>query len=70
MWNQIESIMQLNNINQRQLAKKMQVSPGTLTELKKGRIKKPSFDLMCKFADALDVSLDEFRKKEDKPCNH
>ena len=61
MWKQIESIMQLNNINQRQLAKKMQVSPGTLTELKKGRIKKPSFELMCKFSDALGVSLDEFR---------
>lgn len=70
MWNQIESIMQLNNINQRQLAKKMQVSPGTLTELKKGRIKKPSFDLMCKFADALGVSLEELREKEDNPCNH
>lgn len=42
----------------------MQVSPGTLTELKKGRIKKPSFDLMCKFADALGVSLDELREKE------
>ncbi|UTB76398.1 transcriptional regulator [Latilactobacillus curvatus] len=65
MWKQIENIMQLNNMNQRQLAKKMQVSPGTLTELKKGRIKKPSFDLMCKFADALGVSLDELREKED-----
>ncbi|AZP96130.1 XRE family transcriptional regulator [Latilactobacillus curvatus] len=65
MWKRIENIMQLNNINQRQLAKKMQVSPGTLTELKKGRIKKPSFDLMCKFADALGVSLEELREKED-----
>lgn len=63
MWDEIEKIMNYQELTQRQLALKMNVSPGILTELKKGRIKKPSFELMCKFADALNVSLDDFRKK-------
>lgn len=34
---------------------------GIITDLKKGRIKAPSFQLMVKIADALGVSLDIFR---------
>lgn len=49
------------NINQNQLAKKMGIRNGTLSDFKKGRIKNPSFKLMTKIADALDISLDEFR---------
>lgn len=63
MWNKIEKIMNHEGLTQRQLAIRMGVSPGILTELKKSRIKKPSFELMCKFADALGVSLDDFRKE-------
>ena len=33
----------------------------TMYEFKYGHIKKPSFELMCKIADALNVSLDVFR---------
>jgi transcriptional regulator with XRE-family HTH domain len=53
--------MHLKNINQNQLAKKMGIRNGTLSDFKKGRIKNPSFKLMTKIADALDISLDEFR---------
>ena len=53
--------MHLININQNQLAKKMGIRNGTLSDFKKGRIKNPSFKLMTKIADALDISLDEFR---------
>ncbi|MCD2257549.1 helix-turn-helix domain-containing protein, partial [Lactobacillus sp. CC-MHH1034] len=42
-------------------ALQMNVYPSVLSELKQGRIKKPSFELMVKIADALDISLDEFR---------
>ncbi|EAH0474616.1 XRE family transcriptional regulator [Listeria monocytogenes] len=67
MYSKVEKIMKEKNISQYELAKRMNVPTSTITELKKGRIKKPSFDLMQKIAEALDTSLDEFRyKKEEK----
>ena len=66
MWNEIERYMKINNLTQYKLAKLMKVSPGVITDFKMKRIKKPSFELMCKFADALNVSLDDLRNKEVK----
>lgn len=63
MWKQVEKLLLLQKMTQYELAKKMEVSTGTITELKMGRIKKPSFELACKIADALEVSLDELRDK-------
>lgn len=61
VWKLVEKILIEKNITQYELAKRMNVSTGTITELKMGRIKKPSFELACKIADALDVSLNELR---------
>ena len=66
MWDTIEKLLKEKNLNQEQLAKRMNVSSGTVSDFKKGRIKKPSFELMCKIADALEVSLDVFREKEEQ----
>lgn len=63
MWNIIEKILKEKSLNQEQLAKRMKVHSGTVSDLKRGRIKKPSFELMRKIADALEVSLDVFRKE-------
>ncbi|AUX11448.1 XRE family transcriptional regulator [Latilactobacillus sakei] len=64
MWNKIEQLMIKQGLNQNTLARRMSISTSTLTELKMNRIKKPSFELMCKFADALGVSLDDLRSNE------
>lgn len=61
MWESIEKELKRQGINQNQLAKKMGIHNSVITELKKGRIKKPSFELICKVADALGVSLDMLR---------
>ena len=63
MWGIIEKLLIEKQINQEQLAKRMYVHSSTISDLKYGRIKKPSFELMCKIADALEVSLDIFRKE-------
>lgn len=63
MWRNIEQIMKEKKLNQEQLAKRMKVHSGVVSDLKNGRIKKPSFELMCKFADALNVSLDDLRER-------
>lgn len=65
MWTTIKRMMEDLGINQEQLAKRMGVHSGVISDFKLGHIKKPSFELMCKFADALGVSLDELREKED-----
>lgn len=62
MWKKIRKMMKEKNINQNQLAKLMQVDRSTITYLKNGTTKNPSFKYMCKIADALEVSLDEFRE--------
>lgn len=62
MWKLVEKILKEKDITQYELAKRMGVSTGTITELKMGRIKKPSFELACKIADALEVSLDDLRE--------
>lgn len=64
LWLNIENFIKQIGLTQYQLAKKMGVSVSTITELKMRRINKPSFELMCKIADALEVSLDEFRERK------
>ncbi|WP_270835869.1 helix-turn-helix domain-containing protein [Enterococcus avium] len=46
------------------LAKKINVSTGHMTKLMTGNIKDPRFELVCKIADALDITVDELRKKD------
>lgn len=61
MWEKIEFEMKKANLNQQQLAKKIGIHSGTISDLKNGRIKKPSFELIKKIADALEISMDRFR---------
>ena len=61
LWSKVEKIMKGKGFNQTTLAKEIGISQSVLAELKRGNIKKPSFDLICKIAKALDVSLDEFK---------
>ncbi|UTB71904.1 transcriptional regulator [Latilactobacillus curvatus] len=61
MWTIIEQMMKDQGMNQEQLAKRMGVHSGVISDFKLGHIKKPSFELMCKFADALGVNLDDLR---------
>lgn len=63
IWNKIQRILDKRNMTVWKLGKTMDVSDSVLRNLRDGKIKKPSFELMCKIADALDVSLDYFRKE-------
>lgn len=63
IWNKIQRLLDKRNMTVWKLGKTMDVSDSVLRNLRDGKIKKPSFELMCKIADALDVSLDYFRKE-------
>lgn len=62
IWNKIQRLLDKKNMTVWRLGKTMDVSDSVLRNLRDGKIKKPSFELMCKIADALDVSLDYFRR--------
>lgn len=62
MWNTIQEILNEKELTIYDLSKLTGYNQtGTIYRLKSGDIKRPSFELMERIADALDVSLDEFR---------
>lgn len=61
MWEQLNRIMQERNLNGYQLSKMSGVNRSFFSDLKSGKVKYLSWPNMCKIADALEVSLDEFR---------
>lgn len=67
LWDKIQKILSEKKMSINQLSLKMGLSKNnrTMYQLRNGKIKKPSFELMCKIADALDVSLDIFKEQED-----
>lgn len=65
MWKKIEREIKKQGLTQYRFSKMIGVSPSVLTDLKNGRNKKPSFELMEKIADALNVSMDIFRKDDE-----
>lgn len=62
MWNEIQKELDKKNISIYKLAKITGIRDSTLHNYKRGS--EPSFKNMCRIADALDVSLDYFRKEE------
>lgn len=61
MWEQLNRIMQERNLNGHQLSKMAGVNRSFFSDLKSGKVKYLSWPNMCKIADALEVSLDDFR---------
>ncbi|MDU1488410.1 helix-turn-helix transcriptional regulator [Ligilactobacillus animalis] len=64
-WNKVEKLLQQRQKTIYWLSKQTGISVSSLYYLRDGKLKKPSFELMCKIADALGVSLDYFRETED-----
>lgn len=61
MWEKIEKILNDRNLNMSQLAKLSDINKSHFSDLKSGKIKNLSWTNMVKLADALGISLDEFR---------
>ena len=63
MWEQLNRIMQERNLNGNQLSKMSGVNRSFFSDLKTGKVKYLSWPNICKIADALEISLDEFRQE-------
>ena len=61
MWERLNRIMQERNLNGYQLSKMSGVNRSFFSDLKSGKVKYLSWPNICKIADALEISLDEFR---------
>lgn len=61
MWPTIDKFLKEKGMNQEQLTNLMGVRSSSISDLKHGRIKNPSFELICKIVDGFEISLDEFR---------
>ena len=64
MWNQLEELLKAKKMSRYKLSKLTGIRQTTLQSYKDGA--EPSFKNMIKIADALDVSLDYFRKRDDQ----
>ena len=69
MWEKIELELRKREMTIYQLTKLTGVSMSVMYEFRRGNIKKPSFELMEKIADALNVSMDVFRKDDEDGIN-
>ncbi|MCJ0572142.1 helix-turn-helix transcriptional regulator [Enterococcus cecorum] len=65
MWEKIELELRKREMTIYQLTKLTGVSMSVMYEFRRGNIKKPSFELIEKIADALNVSMDIFRKDDE-----
>ncbi|QQP71177.1 helix-turn-helix transcriptional regulator [Carnobacterium sp. CS13] len=63
LWQKIKKQLKEKNLTIYELTKKAGIAQNTLYELKSGRVSDLRFNTVCKIADALEVSLDEFRKE-------
>lgn len=64
LWVKVEEELRKQNKTIYWLSKNTGISVSSLYYFRDGKLKKPSFELMCKIADALGVSLDYFRETE------
>lgn len=63
MWKTIEAILAEKKMTKYALAKKAGLNQNSLIDLKSGKKKDMKFSSVVKIVDALDMSLDEFRKR-------
>ena len=59
--NSLKKILKSKNINQSELSRIANVPRTNIVSIINGKIKNPTIGLMIKIADALNISLDEFR---------
>lgn len=63
--NKVEKLRNKKEVSINGLAKLCRCSTSVIFDIEKGRIKNPSWNTMCKIADALNVSLDDLRDRKE-----
>lgn len=64
LWFIMKRRMDELNINQSELARRTNLNTTVISAIKLGKIKKPSFILICKLAKGLELDLNDFKDLE------
>jgi DNA-binding Xre family transcriptional regulator len=70
MWDKIEKIMEEKNISTYRLSKMTGISKQYFSQMKLKQTANPSFETVCKIADALDVDINDFRDDKKAPSSN
>uniref|UniRef100_UPI001C931630 helix-turn-helix domain-containing protein n=1 Tax=Enterococcus casseliflavus TaxID=37734 RepID=UPI001C931630 len=60
----INMILEERNITAYALAKSVGIPTSHMTKILSGKVNDPRFNLVCRFADALNISIEELRKDD------
>lgn len=58
----IKAILEQKNMTAYALAKKVGIPTSHMTKIMTNKVSDPRFDLVCRFADVLEVKVDDLRK--------
>ena len=59
----IKAILEQKNMTAYSLAKKVGIPTSHMTKILTNKVSNPRFDLVCRFADALEIAVDELRNR-------
>ena len=62
LWFVVEKKLKELNITQSELSRRSGLNTTVISAIKLGKIKKPSFSLICKLSEGLEMELDDFKK--------
>lgn len=60
----IDMILEERNMTAYALAKSVGIPTSHMTKILSGKVTDPRFNLVCRFADALNISIEELRKDD------
>ncbi|MGM0260505.1 helix-turn-helix domain-containing protein [Enterococcus sp. AZ102] len=62
LWFVVENKLKELNITQSELSRRSGLNTTVISAIKLGKIKKPSFSLICKLSEGLEMELDDFKQ--------
>ena len=63
LWEKISELLDKTELTKAEVARRANISTSLLPAIRNGKVKKPSFELICKLSDAFNVDINYFRKE-------
>ena len=63
LWNKISELLDKTELTKAEVARRANISTSLLPAIRNGKVKKPSFELICKLSDAFNVDINYFREE-------
>lgn len=63
LWEKISVLLDKTELTKAEVARRANISTSLLPAIRNGKVKKPSFELICKLSDAFNVDINYFREE-------